>query len=269
MALVPITQELFGKKRFKRNYTYHIAIDDMVAPLALHELPKAMLHMPLAFAKLQGQLTPVAMQALTRGHNLFVAPDGRWIGKYLPVCYRFQPFALATLDDDRQVLCCDDASDLLSETDGEPFFDEQMNRSGAITHILNILGQHANNRKLTLEVCAMLDELGLIAQWPVKLQDEATDKQGVIAGLFRIDEQALNELPADKLAKVRECGALPLIYCQLLSMQHVPMLGQLSQAHALAKQRAQSGGDLGADLADADVTFMADDTTLSFDGLES
>lgn len=264
MAIVPITKDVFAKKRFKRNYTYHFAIEDMVAPLALHELPKAMLHLPIGFARLQDGLVPVAVQGVARGKNLFVAPDGRWIGKYLPMCYRFQPFALATLEDARQVLCCDDASDLLSETDGEPFFDAESNRSEAVTNILQTLGRHANNRKFTREVCASLERLGLITDWAVKIQVKDSQEQGVLGGLYRVDEEAFNQLPPEKLAEVRQLGALPLIYCQLLSMQHLVILGQLSQAHLMAKQRAEST----VHDEDADVSFTADDTTITFDNLD-
>jgi hypothetical protein len=264
VAIVPITKQVFAKTRFKRNRSFHFANEDMVAPLTLHELPQAMLHVPIGFAKLQGTFMPVAIQGLSRGQNLFVAPDGRWIGKYLPMCYRFQPFALAKLDEDRQVLCCDDASDLLSPTDGEPFFDAQENRSEAVTGILSTLVQHSNNRKLTQQVCAALAEMSLISEWAVKIKDVDTDLESVLSGLFRVNEDGFNQLTAEKLAEVRRIDAFPLIYCQLLSMQHVSALGQLSQAHALVKQRAQSAGYQ----EDAEASFTADTTTLTFNNLD-
>jgi len=264
MAYVPITQEQFAYKRFKRNHTYHFASEDMIAPLALHELAKAMLHLPLGFAVLQEALTPVAILGLTRGKNLLVTPDGRWLGKYIPMCYRTQPFALANLKDDRQVLCCDDASDLLSDSDGEPFFDEQQNPSPAVSSILEVLGRHVKNRQMTQKLCVVLQEHGLVEQWDIKIKDNASDKEAMLAGLYRVNEVAFHQLPPDALAAIREAGVLPLIYCQLLSMQHLPILGQLSKAHSLAKERADSRGDLD----EADLTFTTDDTTISFDHLD-
>jgi hypothetical protein len=264
MPIVPITKEQFGKKRFKRNLTYHFASQDMIAPLALQELPTAMMHVPVAFARVQNQLMPVTIQGLGKDKNLFVAPDGRWIGRYLPMCYRFQPFTLAALDDGKQVLCCEDSSDLLSDTDGEPFFEGGEHPSQTVTSLLNVLGEHARNRQATTQMCAFLQEQGLISQWPIKLKDEASDREITVEGLFRIDEVVFNQLEPNKLAKVRDVGAMPLIYCQLLSMQHLPILGQLSKAH-LEVQRRSGVADIDTD--QSDLTFSADDTTISFENL--
>lgn len=50
--------------------------------------------------------------------------------------------------------------------------------------------------------------------------------------MHQIDETALNALPADAFETLRQAGALPLAYCQMLSMQHLQVLGKLVQAHA-------------------------------------
>lgn len=264
MAIVPITKEAFGNKRFKRNFTYHFARHDAIATLTLQELPAAMLQVPIAFAKVNDQLMPVVIQGLGESKNLFVAPDGRWIGRYLPMCYRFQPFLLASLEDGRQVLCCEDSSDLLSESDGEPFFEPADSLSPVLSAILKILGQHARNRQVTLKVSELLEQHGLITQWPIKLKDQASDKEVALEGLYRVDESAFGQLEPSTLALVRDGGALPLMYCQLLSMQHLPMLGRLSNAHVEAERST-----LAPELADdqSDLTFSADDTTISFENL--
>ena len=264
MAIVPITKEQFGKKRFKRNLTYHFTSRDMIAPLALQELPSAMMHVPIAFAKIQDRMMPVMIQGLVHDKNLFVAPDGRWIGRYLPMCYRFQPFMLATLDDGKQVLCCEDTSDLISDADGEPFFAEGESPSETVTSLLHALGEHAKNRQATVTLCELLDQEGLIAPWPIKIKDDASDNEVAVEGLCRIDETALGELDPQKLAAVRDAGAMPLIYTQLLSMQHLRILGQLSKAHVEVQRRTSTPE---AYAEDSDLTFSADDTTISFENL--
>jgi len=50
-----------------------------------------------------------------------------------------------------------------------------------------------------------------------------------IEGLSCVDETALNELPGDAYAKLRLAGAIPIIYCQLFSMQQLSHLGKLTQ----------------------------------------
>jgi len=61
-----------------------------------------------------------------------------------------------------------------------------------------------------------------------------------VHGLHSIAEAKLKALGAEALHRLHQAGALPLIYCQLLSMQHLPLLGKLAQAHAKAKAQAQA-----------------------------
>jgi len=265
MAITPITKELFGHKRFKRVQDYQFASRDDIAPLALRELSRAMLNLPIAFAKVRDDWMPVAVQGLGGGKNLLVAPNGRWVGRYLPVCYRLQPFALASIEDNKQVLCFDDESELISETEGEPFFDEDQNPSSTVTEILNFLGQHSQNLKATKQLTALLDEHGLLTSWAIKLQDEESKNHATLSGLYRVDEEVFNTLNSETLGKLHQAGALPLIYCQLLSMQHLPNFGELSRLHQSAQtQVAEPEQDAPQE---STLTFLADDTTITFERL--
>jgi hypothetical protein len=96
---------------------------------------------------------------------------------------------------------------------------------------MEFLTQIERNRTATLGICDRLQAQGLIQPWPVKLQG-ADGGERTLEGLFRIDEAALNALPAEGLAELRDAGALSLAYCQLLSMQQLSLLGELAQARA-------------------------------------
>jgi len=87
-----------------------------------------------------------------------------------------------------------------------------------------------------------------------------------IAGLFRTDEAALNQLPGEALLEVRQAGALPLAYCQLLSMQHLPLLGGLIEAHAKAAAQALVAQRIAPD-GNLDLEFLNQNGTISFAGL--
>lgn len=265
MAIVPITKAFFGNKRFKRNLTYHFAGQDSIAPLALSEVTRAMLHLPIGFAKVKDDWMPVALQGLSAKKNLFVLPSGRWVGRYIPICYRFQPFVLASTQDDKQVLCFDDASDLLSDSEGEPFFDAESNPSEVVSGILSFLGQHFQNLQATRRLCAVLDEHRLLTEWPITLQDHESAKQAMLSGLYRVDEEAFNQLDAPTLGVLHQAGALPLIYAQLLSIQNLALLGQISKEYQTALKRAAMPNQPVSE--QPDMTFLADDTTISFEGL--
>ena len=83
-----------------------------------------------------------------------------------------------------------------------------------------------------------------------------------IGGLYRIDEKRLNELPAEEFEEIRKAGALPLIYSQLLSMQHLPILGKLAEAHAQADRPVPQN-----DQGELDLEFLNKSDTLNFSGL--
>ena len=267
MAIVPISHSEFAQKRFKRHDSYAFAAKDAMVPLVVRELPRAAMMMPIGFAKLDETFVPVAVQGLRPGKNLFVAPNGRWVGRYLPAVYRSYPFVLANASDGKQVLCFDTESGLLSDSEGEPFFDGET-PSKAVQDVLDFLNQVTSSRQLTQRMCGVLQAHQLIQPWPIQINQpprSGEPPQGRhIDGLFRIDEVALNKLDATALHNIHQSGALPLVYCQLLSMRHLPAFGKLITAHHeveqhLALPKTETG--------EIDLTFLADDTTISFEDL--
>lgn len=258
-----ITRERHGARRWRRYANYAFAAGDALSPLVVQELPKAMPALPVGFLAADGgAFMPVAVQGLKPGKNLFVARDGRWAAGYVPAAYRCYPFLLANTDDGKQVLSIDEDSGLLSDTEGELFFGEDGQPSNAIGDVLKFLNQVAASRQGTRRICAALQKHDLIQPWPIKIQGAEGEQS--VEGLYRIDEAAMNRLPADAFVELRDAGGLALAYCQLLSMQHLPLLGKLVEAHAKAEAKAaQFVPELGKDL---DLSFLSDGGTLNFDG---
>lgn len=261
-ALSPSTH---ATQRWRRYDSYAFAAQDALAPLVAQELPRAMLHLPIAFVRQNEQFTPVAVLGIQPGQNLFVAPDGRWLGGYTPAAYRAHPFALAKLPDGQQVLAFDADSGLLTEgkeeTEGEPFFDADGRPAQAVQDILAFLTQVHTNRALTQGICQALAEHQILQPWPITVQTEGGERQ--VEGLHRIDEAALNALSAPSLKALQQAGALPMAYCQLLSMQHLPLLGQLAQAHHKAAQ-PQAQPLPTAPHGELDLGFLGNNGTFSF-----
>ncbi len=235
-SLYPVSVSRHGSKRWQRYSSYAFAAGDAMCPLVVQELPKAAMSLPLAFAMSGEEVVPVAVLGLLPGKNLFVAPDGRWLGGYVPAAYRGYPFALAHTEDGQQVLCVDESSGLLADREGELFFSENNQPAPALTDVLNFLTQVAGNRQATRRIGALLQEYGVVQSWPIRLQ--TAEGEQAVAGLWRVDEAALNALPAEAFVALRDAGALPMVYCQLLSMQHLAQLGPLAQAHERAVQQA-------------------------------
>ena len=256
-----ITRERHGHQYWLKQSGHRFAAGDALCPLVAQELPKAMLSMPIGFMA-EGQCyVPVAVQGLAAGQNLLVALDGRWLAPYIPAPYRGYPFRMASTEQGEQVLCIDEASGLLSESAGEPFFNEDGTPHQSVVEILNFFTQIEANRQLTRSICTVLQQHGLIQPWPITVQGEHGEQK--VEGLFRIDEAALNALSAEALSEVRNAGGLTMAYCQLLSMQHLSTLGTLAQAHAEA-EKARLAQESMAQKGELHLGFMNDSGTFSF-----
>lgn len=253
-----ITRERHGHQHWLSQSGHRFAADDALCALVVQEFAKAVLSLPIGFIAEGDHFMPVAVQGLTPGKNLFVAADGRWLASYVPAQYRGYPFRMAPTEEGEQVLCIDEASGLLSNSAGEPFFDEDGAPAQSVLEILDFFNQLEANRQLTRRICAVLQKHGLLQPWPIRVQGE--DGEQKVEGLFRIDEAALNALTAEALAEVRNAGGLTVAYCQLLSMQHLSTLGTLAQTHAEAEK---------ARLAQASLSqsFMSEGGTFSFGNL--
>jgi SapC len=255
--LQPISRERHASQRFKRNPNYNYATHDAVTSLVVQELPQATLHLSIAFLASEGTFTPVALQGLQPGKNLFVDQNGQWLAGYVPAAYKAYPFVLANTAEGQQVLCIDEASGLLSQTEGDPFFAEDNQPGQTVGEVFAFLKQHAANSQSTARICADLQKHNLIQPWPIKLQGETGEQ--VVEGLYRIDEAALNQLPAEAFMELRNTGALLCAYCQLLSMQHIQTLGKLAEAQAKAAAPLALKNK-----ADIDLSFLEGSETFKF-----
>ena len=263
-VIAPVTRETLGARRWKKGTrTYAFAAQDTVAPLVVAELPQAAVWLPTAFVPLDGTFTLAAVQGLTPGQNLFVLPNGAWAGPFIPAAYRGYPFTLARIDEDREIVCFIEDSGLLTDDpDSEAFFDEDGKPSKAVAGYVSFFEQLSASRQATRRVCETLKAHGLIQPWPVVVKTLSGDQR--VDGLHRIDEAALNALSGEAFLEVRAAGGLPVAYCQLLSMQHLPALGQLANARAEAAARQLPVNEAG----ELDLEFMNDGPMLDFSRLK-
>ncbi|SMP50761.1 SapC protein [Desulfonatronum zhilinae] len=241
---VLVSKETHSPKRWKRYESYAYAMSQHVLGLVAAELPKAALAFPIGFLQQNSDFFPVALLGLHPGKNLFVAANGQWVGSYVPSALRSYPFQLARTEDGQAMLCVDEDSDVITDgPDGEAFFDDTGEPSEAVKQVLNFLNHVEQNRVATASACATLARHDLIVPWPITIKTETGEQN--IQGLYQIDESKLSQLPDEAFLELRKSGALPIAYCQMLSMQHLPMLGKLIEAHAKADtqtQAAQGGG---------------------------
>lgn len=260
-----LTKTSYAGKHFKRYTSYQFAASQNLAPLVQQELVKACMVLPIAFIQEGAQFVSVAVQGFLPGKNLLVAPDGRWIGGYIPAAYRSHPFALLPNEEGQLVLCIDTDSGLLNDIEGEALFDSDAHPAQAVKDVLGFLEQLAANGKATEAMCAALAEHQLIEPWPIKVQ-LAEGEEKIINGLHRINEAALNQLDAEALKALQQNGGLQMSYMQLLSMQHIDKLAELAKARAAFEEQQATKVPVTPNV-DLDLEFLNQGGTLSFAGL--
>jgi BMFP domain-containing protein YqiC len=88
----------------------------------------------------------------------------------------------------------------------------------------------------------VLNKLELLKPIHFQIQEEVSFKTR--QDLFQIDEQKLNGLSAEDLAQLRDAGALPLIYANLLNAHLLPRLSQVVESYAKLKKESSNEIDL-------------------------
>ena len=256
----PLSVERHGDRHWRRVSSYGFAAQQPLLPLAALELFQAALALPLAFVPQAGGFSCMAVVGTRDGEGLYVAPDGRWLGGYMPAKLRSYPFGLAALEGDQFALCMDEASGLLSSSpQDEPFFQDGK-LAPALQRVLEFLGQIQTSQAVTRRACAALQTHGLLKPWEITLQ-HAAGAQRKVVGLFCVDETVLNKLEDSAFLALRRCGALAMAYAQLMAMPHIQALGTLSGARdrALAVKAAASQVPQTA-TGDLDLSFLEGDT---------
>lgn len=230
-----VTREHHAGKKWQRFTGYGFASTSALTPIVGVEIARAALAMPLAFFQDRDRFVLVAVLSLSPNRNMLVAPDGRWLGGYVPAFLRSYPFALVPKQGtDQVVLCIDTDSGLVVDGNagGEDFIGPDGNLSPALKSVLDFLNELERSRRTTDVAVAALAEAGVIQPWPIQLKTEQGEQPAPVS-LYRVDEIALNALTDEAFLKLRKASALPIAYAQMLSM------GQLGMFEHLARLQAQ------------------------------
>jgi hypothetical protein len=242
---VPISAKRHAGKAWQRPVSLAFASTQAVVPLVGAEFARAAISMPIAFIEQVGLYIPVAAMSPVSGRNLFIGPAGQWLSAYVPAALRSYPFRLGHVEDaQRVILCIDEDSGLVVETDGkaENFIDDEGNPTPTSKAMLDFLLAMEQNRIVTEKAVSALTEAGVIQPW----QCQATiDGQAVSAnGLFCVDEAMINALDDTAFLRLRRAGALALAYLQLLSMNQIAMFDQLAVMQQRLAQTHQQQGQM-------------------------
>jgi len=212
----PITPKTHAEKRWQKPSSYSFARQSALVPLALLDLSKAVMEMPIVIFKQKGEYHLAALLGLEKNKNLFVDSDGKWQGKYVPMLLKGYPFRMVQDKEGRYILCVDEESGLMGDN-GNKFIDDEGKPTQKVQAIDKFLQQAEQSRMAAVKACKVLDDCGLVQADPK------------MPGLYGIDMEKLGRVPDESLSELHKSTALFVAHCYALSQQHLKKLKQLSE----------------------------------------
>lgn len=234
---VALSKTAHADKAFLKADTFRHAAGDLFIPLLLEELAHVLPTITMAFRKtpnLQDTFEVGALQSVIPGKNLYVTPDGRWIGGYIPAAYRGYPFAiLPEAGTGKPALHFNQDSGLLAaknDPDAKPFFNDDGELTPFMKNVLTFLEHCARGKEVTQTAVNALAQHQLLMPWEINITKDGTQSQ-IEEELFRINEAALKKLTPAVLHFLHQSNALTVAYAQIFSQHRLSGLAKLYQLH--------------------------------------
>ncbi|WP_298232676.1 SapC family protein [uncultured Azohydromonas sp.] len=223
--VVPVNRERHAQKKIREINGFSFASQFHIAYVTMHEFARASAVYPIVFLedKAQDEFRPVALLGLDAGENLFVGEGGKWEASYVPAIIRRYPFALASTDQEGQfTICIDEASELVSDTEGAALFDDKGEPTQVIENVKRYLSELQQMDALTREFAKFLAQNNMLT--PLNMRVRENDRVKNIAGCYVINEERLNNLSDERFLELRAKRYLPAIYAQLISLAQIERL---------------------------------------------
>jgi len=233
--VVPVNNERHARKKVKPSSDFRFASGFHIAYVTTHEFARAASIYPVVFLedKQNDSYRPVVLLGLDAGENLFVDAQGQWAGSYIPAIIRRYPFALVKASDaDQYIVCVDEGSALLNDTEGAALFDEAGQPTQVIENVKRYLGELQQMDQITGEFVTFLVQNNLLT--PLNMRVSAADQVRNITGCYAINEERLNNFSDAKFLEVRQKGYLPAMYAHLISLSQIERLVSLKKPAAAA-----------------------------------
>lgn len=219
--------------------------NDQHVPVVLSEFNQLIVQYPIVFTKNEAtdQFVCSAMLGFEKGENLFWETD-HWDGLYIPAQIERQPFYIGQSEEkadeeEQHLVCLDTDSDVLSETEGEPLFDEKGQPTELMSDKQEVLALLLEGEPQTRSFIKALTSLDLLK--PISLEITLADNSTRnVNGLYTIDEDKLSKLCGETVAMLHEKGFLAPAYTLLASHAHVYSLIERKNARVSQKNTQQA-----------------------------
>ena len=181
-----------------------------------------------------GQPVPVLLLGMRDRENLYVGEGNRWEGRYIPAFVRRYPFVLTQGPQQQLAVCIDEACPAVTESDGEPLFDEQGQETPYLKKTLEFLSEFQREYARTEAFCKKLDEAGLLTEMNARADLKNGDSY-TVNGMLIVDEKKLLALPDATVLSLFRTGEMHLVSIHLASLTNMQrVVDRMAQRHAPA-----------------------------------
>ena len=212
---VPLSAEIHGTKRFRAVADFRFARAANAVPLGASEMGIAARHYPLVFAATEpGGIA--AIMGVQTGENLFVDADGKWAADtYVPAFVRRYPFAFAE-QDDKLILCIDEAANALDEAEGPWFFNVDGTTTAFTDQVVQFNREFQIQARAAAEFATAAAAAGLLADNRAEIETRSGKKM-TLGGFRVIDRAKFEALPDERFLDWRKRGWLDMAAAHFLS----------------------------------------------------
>jgi hypothetical protein len=189
-------------------------------------------HYPIVFRKTPDGtgFEPVVLFGFQDRENLFLGPKG-WDASYVPLAIERQPFLIG-ITNGEPLVHIDMDSPRISRADGEAVFLTHGSNTEFLEQVNSILLSIYQGVQATPPFVAALLEHALLESFVVDIElDDGS--QNRLAGFYTINEDKLNGLSGDAIARMHQNGYLQAIYMVLASMSNFrALIDRKNRSHA-------------------------------------
>ena len=229
--VVPVDRNRLHNLGVSKTSCRQFASSQITAHLNIIEFFHALPYFPIAFIQQQkGGYSPCAVLGLNVGVNLFTDDAGNWQeGVYSPAYIRRYPFITEAVtveelkagdEDLRKPIFVDESA--LDKAAPSLFI-----ANGVATTewkvIESFVSDYISAERLTLSFTQKLDVLKLLEPFDAQIHPNKGDTMR-LKGLYRVNENKLNNLPAKIIKELMISGELSRIYAHLISLENFAKL---------------------------------------------
>ena len=190
-------------------------------PLQVTEFGPASLNYPVIFAG--PERTPLAIMSIRPNENLFIT-EGRYDPEaYIPAFIRRYPFVVASNpESDNVIVCIDVDAHFIVKGGGDVKLFENGEPTDYTKNAIAFCENFEQERQRTDSFVQLMKDLDLLEERKHTIRpnnDDGTPGEEIeLSDYFAVSDEKLRAIPAEKLAELRDSGALQQIYAHLTSL---------------------------------------------------